>query len=116
MWHIEKGESHHNDASFYDEKYNFDALSHLFKETVLRECAIQAYFGKYNIQPLTLVYEDFIQDFDGTVRQIIAYLEIEAEDFEVAPFFYERTANEQSELWVQRYKEELQEGWEKKSW
>lgn len=116
VWHLEQGKAHQNDSSFYEEKYNFDALSHLLKETVLRECSIQAYFSKYHIQPLTLVYEDFIQDFEGTIRLIIDFLEIEATHFEVSPFFYKRTANEQSEQWVQRFRADLQKGWEQQCW
>jgi len=116
VWHLEQGKTHQNDPAFYEEKYDFDALSHLFKEAVLRECSIQSYFTKYKIQPLTLVYEDFIQDFEGTIRLIVEYLEIEASAIDIAPFYYERTATEQSEQWVQQFREELQEGWEKRIW
>ena len=116
VWHMEQGHTHRNDPSFYEEKYNFDALSHLFKEAALRECSIQAYFTQYNIQPLTLVYEDFIKDFEGTIRTIVDYLEIDVDNFPIAPFFYKKTANEQSEQWVQRFRADLQQGWDKPAW
>lgn len=110
VWHIEKGKSHQNNIDFYKDKYNFDALSHLFKEANLRECAIQNYFSDYGIAPLTLVYEDFIQDFEGTVKTIVDYLEIDAPDLKVDDFYYEKTANDRSEEWVQRFRKEIQEG------
>ena len=71
---------------------------------------------RYKIVPLTLVYEDFIQDFEGTIRTIVEYLEIETNEFHIAPFYYQKTANERSEQWVQRFRVDLQEGWEKKIW
>lgn len=107
-WHIEQGNTHQNEMAFYEQHYNFDALSHLFKEASLRECAIQGYFTRFKIAPLTLVYEDFIQDFSGAIRQIVDYLEIEYDELNVDDFFYERTASEGSELWVQRFREEFQ--------
>ncbi len=110
VWHLEKGKAHQNDAAFYEEKYDFNALNHLFKEATLRECAIQAYFSQYSITALTLVYEDFIQDFEGTIRKVVDYLEIDASDFTVGGFYYKKTASTGSELWVQRFRRELQEG------
>ena len=62
QWHLAPNQHHENEADFYEKNYDFDALSHLLKETALRECAIQAYYTKHDIQPLTLVYEDFIKD------------------------------------------------------
>ena len=110
VWHLEKGKTRQENSTFYEEKYDFDALSHLFKEAILRECAIQAYFSQYQIIPLTLVYEDFIHDFEATVRQIVTYLEIDAPDFTVDDFYYEKTASEGSEIWVQRFRADLQKG------
>ena len=46
VWHLKFNESQTNEQSFYEENYDFDALSHLLKEAMLRECAIQAYFSK----------------------------------------------------------------------
>lgn len=109
VWHLEKGEVHKNEVAFYEEHYNFDALSHLFKEASLRECAIQGYFSRYNIIPLTFVYEDFIQDFEGTIRQIIDYLEIDYQQLNIGDFFYEKTATANSEIWVQRFRKDFQE-------
>ena len=108
-WHLEKGQEHSNPPDFYEKNYDFDAVHHLFREASLRECAIQAYFSEYNIIPLTLVYEDFIKDFNGTLKRIIDYLEIEYDTISYPSFFYSKTANERSEEWVQRFRKELQE-------
>jgi len=106
QWHLEPNQHHKNEADFYEKNYDFDALSHLLKETALRECAIQAYYTKHDIQPLTLVYEDFIKDFKGTIKHIIDYLEIEYDHLNIKEMYYQKTANEHSEKWVQRFRED----------
>lgn len=108
VWHLEKGDAHKNEVAFYEENYDFAALSHLWKEAMLRECAIQNYFDNYGIVPLTLAYEDIIQDFPATIQRIIGYLEIDAQDLKIDGFFYEKTATTNSEMWVQRFREEFQ--------
>lgn len=114
VWHIEKGKKQQSEAAFYEENYVFPALTHLFKEVVLREARIQDYFVKHNIQVMSVVYEDFILDFEGTIRRIIEYLEIEHNGFEVGDFFYEKTATEGSEIWVERLQKDL--GMKLNSW
>ncbi len=116
VWHLEAGQEHRNDETFYEQNYNFAALSHLFTEATLRECDIQEHFSTYKIQPLTLVYEDFVVDFGGTLRQIVDYLEIEYDKLSATDMFYVRTANAHSEKWVQRFRAELQQGWDNKIW
>lgn len=108
-WHLAPGQSQQDEQAFYDKHYDFDALHHLFRGATLRECAIQAYFSAYNIQPLTLVYEDFIQDFPGTIQQVIDCLEIDYDELTLPTPFYQRTATAGSEQWVQRFRRELQE-------
>jgi len=108
VWHLEADKMYQNETEFYEQNYDFAALSHLFKEATLRECAMQAYFSRYNIHPLTLVYEDFINDFENTIRQIVDYLEIEYDELNIENKFYRKTANENSEKWVQRFRKDLQ--------
>ena len=115
-WHLEKGQSHENDADFYDKHYVFDALMHLFKETVLRECAIQDYFSKNNIVPLTIVYEDFVADYTNTIKRVVDYLEIPYKKLEIPAMPLNRTSSHKSEAWVQRFRNELQEGYEQRIW
>ena len=108
IWHLRPEEQHQNKAHFYTEKYDFAALSHLLKEIALKECATETYFSKYGIRPLNLVYEDFIQDFQGTIRNVANYLEIELLEIPEMTEPFKRTANPASEEWVQRFRKELQ--------
>lgn len=76
---------------------------------MLRECAIQAYFSKHQIRPMTIVYGDYIQDFEGTIRSILHYLGLDTSALEVKPPYYNKTATDFSEQWVQRFRKEFQE-------
>ena len=116
-WHIEAGQNkQQNSDEFYDKNYNFDALSHLFKEATLRECAIQSYFKQHHIQPLTIVYEDYIENFEASIRQIVEYLDVDSASIPVGEFFYSPTANQKSEGWVQRFRADLQKGMDPEVW
>ena len=82
----------------------------------MREAGIQEFFSEGNIVPLTLVYEDFIQEYEKTVRKILTFLGLDITELKTGPPFLARTADEISEEWIQRFREELQEGWENRGW
>jgi len=115
IWHKHKKDAKHKDDSLED-KYDSNALHHLLKETVLRECAIQEYFKREHINPLTIVYEDFILDYENTIRRTLDFLELDHSGIRVSspPLF--RTATDLSEEWVQRFRGELQQGWDTVIW
>ncbi|MEO1518883.1 MAG: Stf0 family sulfotransferase [Bacteroidota bacterium] len=106
-WHLEAGQSREQTDDFYKDRYDFDALLHLFREAVLKEAAMQEYFQANDIVPLTIVYEDFVCQYEKTICDIIRFLDIR-ESFSIGPMYYQRTANEQSEQWVQRFRRDLQ--------
>ncbi len=114
-WHLQNGDKRKHQEAFYQDKYDFNALLHLLKETNLREASIEAYFNQYNIRPLTLVYEDYIQDISGTLLTILRYLDLEIPDIIPDPA-YQKTADGHSEKWVKKLREDLQRGWDKKAW
>lgn len=115
IWHKHNNDDSNKDESLKD-KYDSNALHHLLKETVLRECAIQEYFKNENINPLTIVYEDFISDYENTIRRILDFLELDHSNIiiQAPPIF--KTATDFSEEWVQRFRSELQQGWDKVIW
>jgi LPS sulfotransferase NodH len=82
----------------------------------MREAGIQEFFSEGNIVPLTIVYEDFIQEYEKTVRKVLEFLELDGTKTEVSPPSLARTADDLSEEWVQRFREELQNGWENRGW
>lgn len=109
IWHLKANENFTQNNSFSENQYDFNAIKHLFLEISLRESAIQAYFSKHNIIPLTLTYEDFIQDVDQTILRILEFLKIPVRGKLDIEMNYHKTSNELSEKWVQRFRKDLQE-------
>ena len=121
VWHS-KEESKPVEEAFYESHYNVDALNHLLKEIDLKESATEDFFVQNKLQPFSIVYEDLVRDPAGTVGRVINFLGMEGELAEVdvatllqsQPLY--KTSNESDEVWVQRFREDLQEGWDKKVW
>ena len=96
--------------------YDFDAIHHLYDECSMREAGIQEFFSEGNISPFTLVYEDFIQEYEKTVRKVLEFLELDTMDVKIPAPPLARTADATSEEWVQRFREEHQKGWDNRGW
>jgi LPS sulfotransferase NodH len=113
-WHRKYGEKpqEHDIA----EKYNFDAINHLFIESTICEAAMEQFFSEEGIVPLTIVYEDFILDYEGTVMKVLEFLNVPLENVKVSPPSLDRLADDVSEQWVQRFREERQKEWENIRW
>lgn len=82
----------------------------------MREAGIQEFFREGNIIPLTIVYEDFIQEYEKTVRKVLEFLEVDTADTTIPPSYLLPTADRISEEWVQRFREELHTGWQNRGW
>jgi trehalose 2-sulfotransferase len=95
--------------------YNFDAIDALVSEAVMREAGIQAFFTEGKLQPQTIVYEDFVEDYDRVGRRLLYSLGLDPMmTIEKPPF--RPTADAIAEAWVQRYREERQVGWKYRGW
>lgn len=117
VWHIDSQQKKAwNGSSFYLENYDFAALQHLLKESVLRECAIEEYFNEHGIRPLIFIYEDMIKDFRTSVLSILKCLSVEAASEQFSEMYYQKTADSESEVWVQRLRADLQKEMIVKTW
>jgi LPS sulfotransferase NodH len=96
--------------------YSFDAIHHLFRECSMREAGIQEFFSEGKIVPLTIVYEDFIQEYEKTVRTVLEFLELDPATIQIPSPSLAPTADDISEAWAQRFREELQGGWQNRGW
>jgi LPS sulfotransferase NodH len=96
--------------------YSFDAIHHLYRECSMREAGIQEFLLEGNIVPLTIVYEDFIQEYEKTVRKVLEFLALDATDVEISPPALARTADDTAEEWIQRFRDELQSEWKDRGW
>ena len=94
-------------------KYSYEAIDHLFAECSMREAAIQEFFDRGSIIPHTVVYEDFILSYEETIRSILNYLQLpNVEEVTIAPPTLQQLADDVSENWVQRFRQERQQGWQ----
>ncbi|MCP5101425.1 MAG: hypothetical protein GY943_38250 [Chloroflexi bacterium] len=113
-WHRSNGSTK---AAFdLRDEYLFEAIDHLYNECSMREAGMQAFFSEAGIVPLTIVYEDFILAYEATVKNVLDYLELDSSHLVIAPPHYEKLADDISEEWVQRFREEKQKGWANRGW
>jgi len=113
-WARPKGERSISEPQLH---YNFAAIDHLANESLLREAAWQAYFWEWQVRPLVLVYEDFIEDHAGAVARVLDFLRVqESYILPEAAITLVKQADQVSEEWVQRYREEKQRHWTHRAW
>lgn len=121
VWHIKEGEAQ-DEAAFYKTHYDFDALSYLLTEISVRECATEAFFKENHLTPMTLVYEDLIQDKWATLDRVSTFLgqPLGEESGFLQPATIQQTLQKTSssldEEWIQRFREDLQQNWSKRIW
>ena len=96
--------------------YDFEAIKHLCLESVMREAGTQAFLEELGVVPLTITYENFVSEYEATILEVLRYLGLESSHVEVPKPFYDRLADDLTESWVERFKEELQAGWSNKGW
>lgn len=114
-WHRRTGAA--TEAKDFRDAYLFPAIRQLLFEADFREAAAQEFFTQAGIVPMTLVYEDFIADYQGTVHRILDFLGLQSEGkVNIAPPAFDQIADAVSEEWVQRFREELQRDWANKQW
>ncbi len=113
-WHLPTDE--HRKPVDLSNAYSFDAIDHLYNECAMREAGIQEFFTEGNITPLNIFYEDFVQNYEGTIRTILDYLKIDSQSISIAPPALTKLADDISEEWAQRFREERQQGWTNRGW
>jgi LPS sulfotransferase NodH len=77
---------------------------------------VQEFFSEGNIVPSTIVYEDFLQEYEKTVRKVLGFLGLNTNHINITSPSLALTADAISEKWIQRFREERQKGWGYRSW
>ncbi len=90
-------------------RYSFDAVDHLAKQLVRDEVEWHQYFDRVGVRPHTVVYEQFVERYEQTALDILAYLGVECPaDHAFGERRMRRQADEISRDWSQRYWAEAQ--------
>lgn len=85
--------------------FHFEAIDHLLKRNEAHERAWEGYFSENGIQPLSMVYEDFVEHYESTAISILQYLNIEIpESISFQQRRLRKQADALSEDWVARYR------------
>jgi LPS sulfotransferase NodH len=87
--------------------YSHAAIAHLIRDIEAHEDEWRAYFRDAEVEPLTIVYEDFAKRYEETVREILRYLDVpEAETIAIEQPRRGRQSDDVSRQWAERYKGE----------
>jgi LPS sulfotransferase NodH len=90
-------------------RYSFDAVDHLAKQLVRDEVEWHQYFERVGVRPHTVVYEQFVERYEQTALDVLAYLGVECPaDHTFGERRMRRQADEISRDWSQRYWAEAQ--------
>ena len=90
--------------------YDFKKIDAQMQMMVRSEAEWEEYFTSAGIKPLTVVYEDFVQEYDETLWLVLRYLGVDGQTEGKWPraSWMRKQADDESERWVQRYYEEKQ--------
>jgi trehalose 2-sulfotransferase len=94
------------EAGGKDLRFSFAAVKHLKLRIDEHNAAWQSYFEEYDLEPTRVVYEDLVEDYEGTVTRVLAGIGIPlSENIAIVAPRMKRQADELSEKWVRLYNE-----------
>jgi LPS sulfotransferase NodH len=87
-------------------RFSFAAVNHLKLRIDEHNAAWQGFFEECGVEPLKVVYEDLVEDYEGTVLQLLDGIGVAIpENFAVEQPRMKRQADNLSEEWVSLYNE-----------
>jgi LPS sulfotransferase NodH len=93
--------------SFTEAAYDFRAIDHLVKQLHREDANWEDWFHATGREPIRVIYEEFADKRAATVGHVLDELGIDPPEPDGAPM--KRQANEESEGWVARFREEASE-------
>jgi LPS sulfotransferase NodH len=94
------------DAGGQGLRFNFAAIDHLKLRIDEHNAAWQAYFERCGVEPIRIVYEEFVETYEVSVLGLLNTLGISLpEGFTVTQPKMKRQSDELSEEWVRMYQE-----------
>ncbi|MDX6534821.1 MAG: trehalose 2-sulfotransferase [Gaiellales bacterium] len=94
----------------HDLRYSFDGIDHLTRQLEDQDREWLAFFEESGIDAFAVVYEDFVQRYEGTALDILHHLGIAAPaDVAFGQRRMTRQADERSERWVNQYRHDLEQ-------
>jgi LPS sulfotransferase NodH len=86
------------------EAYDYDHIAQKLRRIDREEKVWESLFSRYGIEPYRVVYEDFVEEQERTVRAVLDQLGVAAPaDLHLPPPVLARQADQRSDEWVERY-------------
>lgn len=84
--------------------FNFQLIDTYLREIIRDEEAWAEYFSAARVVPCTVVYEDLVLDYEGTVRRVLEYLDVPLPSgYRFPPPTLRRQGDSLSDEWTRRY-------------
>lgn len=83
--------------------FSFEQIDLMVQELEAQEAAWKNYFLENGIDPFVVVYEDLAARYEEVALEALRYLGVAHEPVKFAPSRMKKQADEESEVWVQRY-------------
>jgi LPS sulfotransferase NodH len=88
-------------------RFDFDLLHERLERIRRQEDGWKRYFAERGIEPLRLVYEEMVEDLDGSIRRALDWFGVDAPpDLKVPAPTTRKLADEESRRWADLYREE----------
>jgi LPS sulfotransferase NodH len=84
--------------------FDFDEIDAFVRLGEAQDARWQQFFHEHDISPLKLIYEELVGDLEGSVRCVLRFLGIPAEDVKVPPPTLRKQADDRSREWEARYR------------
>lgn len=94
----EKGE--YKTAKEYDHETVFQQYKRLLKEDELW----QNYFKQINVSPYRVIYEEFVDNYEKTIRNVLEFIDVEGWNaIEIGEKALRKQADEENEKWAEAF-------------
>jgi LPS sulfotransferase NodH len=84
--------------------FDFDQIEAFVRIGEIEDAHWLKFFQEHDISPLKLIYEELVPDLEGTVRRMLRFLGIAAENVRVSAPNLRKQADDHSREWEARYR------------
>jgi trehalose 2-sulfotransferase len=91
-------------------EYGENGIAELYRSIIEEDAAIAAYFERSGLQPMHIVYEQFVRDYEPTTRRMLAFLGIEPPaDLVIGQPRTVKLADDTTDEWAARFRAAMTE-------
>jgi LPS sulfotransferase NodH/Flp pilus assembly protein TadD len=102
LWHMQDGDQATADATAPVPEFDFGRVNRAIRTHNRFDREWRRFFVEHRIQPLEIVYEDFVADYEGTLRRILRFLDL-PDDVDIPPPQLTKLADAVSAEWTEKF-------------